>query len=261
MYISVDSTNRDTALYPNGNAYVMYLSSSIPVIHSIKVINAKVPNTMYNLTNGSNCFTFNSNAYSLNTGFYSALGLASAIASTTGNALSCTYLSDIGKFIFYSTSSFTLTSFTTEMKKLLGLTSASYTSVLGSTLAVYSNDPVYSAKYIVLSNIVVNLNMNENIFLDIEEFREPSIRDAKSLNSSYSASGSIGIERVSAIIPIDVDSGKVKIFKENTDFTILKVFGSPILNIRKLTIQWVDSQGRVLNFNGYDTNSFVIEYE
>jgi hypothetical protein len=54
--VFADSHNRDSALYPSGNSYVLHLTTPIKNIERVDLVSARVPvpNTLYNLTNGSN---------------------------------------------------------------------------------------------------------------------------------------------------------------------------------------------------------------
>ena len=47
------SNSRDASLYPSGNSYTLYLSSPVKNIERIDLVSARVPNTIYNLTNGT----------------------------------------------------------------------------------------------------------------------------------------------------------------------------------------------------------------
>ena len=49
-----DSKNRDVALYPSGNSYVLHLTRPIKNIERVDLVSARVPNTMWNCTQGSN---------------------------------------------------------------------------------------------------------------------------------------------------------------------------------------------------------------
>lgn len=260
-YVYVDSTNRDLTQYPNANTYVLYLTSHLKVVNTVKLLTAKIPNTVYNLTNGSNVFSFNSQSYSILPGFYSTYGLASAIQATTGGSLTVVYLEDQAKFIFSAANSFTMSFNTSEIQSLTGMTSFNvYTASAASLNPVFQNDSTYSAKYILLSDIVVDMMALDCAFLDIEEFRNSQVIDAKSLNNTYTQSflGN-SIERVTGVVPLDVDSGKVKTFKERSDFTLVIKMNTPLYNIQKLTVRWIDKNGASINFNGYNNNSFVLE--
>jgi len=260
-YIYADSTNRDLAQYPYGNSYVLYLTSQLKCISRVKLLTAKIPNTIYNITNGSNVFSFNATSYSINTGFYSANGLAAAISNTTAAALGVQYLDDQGKFLFFASTSFTFSTNSPELLNCLGLnTTGTYTGLAASSFPVYHNDTIYFNKYLFTSDKVINLNTKECAFLDIEEFRNGNVVDSKSLNSNYSQSyvGS-SIERVTGIIPLDVDSGRVKTFKSSNDFELTIELKIPVMNLQRITVQWLDKDGQRINFNGYDHNSFVLE--
>ena len=68
-----DSKNRD---YPSGNSYVLHLTRPIKNIERVDLVSARVPNTMWNCTQGSNVFSTDTSNVSINPGFYSAYTLA-----------------------------------------------------------------------------------------------------------------------------------------------------------------------------------------
>ena len=260
-YVYIDSTNRDISQYPSANSYVLYLTTTLKVVNTVKLLTAKIPNTVYNLTNGSNVFSFNNQSYSILPGFYSAYGLAAAMQSTTAGSLNVAYLEDQAIFIFSAASSFTVRFNTSEIQLLTGMKSFNiYTSASASTNPVFQNDTTYSSSYIILSDQVVDFTAVDSVFLDIEEFRNSQVVDSKSLNNAYAQSFlGTSVERVTGIIPLDVDSGKVKTFKERSDFTLIVKMNTPLYNINKLTIRLIDKNGQLINFNGYNNNSFVLE--
>ena len=54
----VSSENRDTQLYPNGSAYTLHISTPIKQIKKVELMYASIPNTIYNINNGSNIIAF-----------------------------------------------------------------------------------------------------------------------------------------------------------------------------------------------------------
>ena len=123
-YIYVDSRTRDSNLYPSGNAYIVYLTNPLKNISKVELISAKVPNTIYNLNLGSNVLNFGGTSnLSLASGFYSASTLANEIVNTgrLPSGTSVYYSTAEGKYIFYSTSSFTMNVTTREMATLTGM--------------------------------------------------------------------------------------------------------------------------------------------
>jgi hypothetical protein len=102
-----DSKNRDVKIYPTGSAYTLHLTTPIKDIERVDLVSARVPNTMYNLTSGSNVLAVSSSNVSLNPGFYSAYGLATALGAVTSPVV-LDYASDEGKFIFSSVTPFTI---------------------------------------------------------------------------------------------------------------------------------------------------------
>jgi hypothetical protein len=141
---------------------------------------------------------------------------------------------------------------------------------------VYAVDPVYKNDYVVLptSISIMQLTPYENIYLDIVEFRGTNFIDSKALNYGIptakpmgvntspvvvSTASGLTIEGVTGIVPLDVPPGSIKTLRGNSVYSYLVEFPSPIYNINKLTVRWVDTQGNVVNFNGSDHNSFVLQ--
>ena len=237
-YIHVDSKNRDANLYPYGNTYVVNIPHTIKSVVKVELMSAKVPNSMYNLTQGTSVLSTNSTpTISLNPGFYSVITLADEI-NLRVNVLSETvcYSQAEGKFLYltnYSTGTITVNS--TELGKMLGFG-------VGITYTVTPLDtPLMGFSYGCKSEKVVDMSLNEYVFLDIEEFRTPF----------FSESG------VFAVIPMDVPSTHVKTFKENTDYFMSQTLTQQ-QTISRLTVHWYDKNLKHLNFQGFENNGFVL---
>ena len=231
VYIFADSNNR-TPSDPS-NAYRLDLVSPIHNVSKVELVAAKIPNSMYNVTVGT--ISVNGIQSTIEPGFYTPCGLASAVPITTD------YNENTGKFTFSSVQSFTIEAVSSDLQKCLGLSAGVKSS---------------SATYTVTSDNVADLVVNDFVFLDIEEFRTTGMVDCKVFQGSK-FSGST-INSVFAAIPLDVDPGSIKFFKETSDYRISASFASPIGTVSRLTIRWVDRNGNLLNFNGLDDNSFVL---
>jgi hypothetical protein len=252
--IFADSRNRDVKLYPSGNSYTLYLTTPIKNVTRVDLVSARVPNTMYNLTNGSNVLTVNSSNISLNQGFYSAGGLASAIAGSVSNGFSIHYLSNEGHFILSNASTFTFRVNTGEMSNLIGIPQGTtFSPKLATAL-----DPCYSNTYIFKSNTLIHMNANEYIFLDVDELKTPSHIDAKALSGTTGTVTGSNINRAFAPIMMDVPSGGMKIYHENADYTVSVVYPEPINSLQRLTVNWYDTNGRLLDFRGSDYHAFIL---
>jgi hypothetical protein len=77
--IYADSKNRDANLYPSGNSYVLHLTNPLTDIVQVDLVSLKVPNTQYNLDDGTAALTFNGTVMNLTPGFYTAAGLVEEI--------------------------------------------------------------------------------------------------------------------------------------------------------------------------------------
>jgi hypothetical protein len=274
--VFVSSENRDTALYPNGNSYTLHLTTPIKDISKVELLHASVPNTMYNLTNGSNVVAF-SNAtssigdpltyFSLPVGFYGATVLSETIQNAMSNTSNIVvdYLEAEGKFLFTRDISpdgpFQMAPGTLEMAKLLGfddtttLTSTNVAVETDLNLPLYSDNLLYRGKEFIKSTNVVNLNANEGVFLDIEELRTIFNEDAKSLTGIGQT-----MARSFGLIPMDVTGGAVKRFKKFSDYDMSIEYTNPIRKLERLTVKWVDKNGQLLNFNGLNDNSFILRF-
>ena len=251
--IFADSSNRDSNLYPTGSNYVLHLTRPIKNIERVELVSARVCNSMYNLTSGSNVLTVNTSNVSMNPGFYSVYTLAqdiSALQTTT----TLTYISEEGHFIFSGTTQFTIKINSRELATMLGI---AYNTTLTSALAGPTY-PGYVSKYIIRSSTLVDLSLNDIFFLDIEELRSPFNVDTGAIQSTTGTISGSNANRAFAPIAMDVGSACVKNFAENKDYKIGVDYPEPINSLQRLTVNWIDREGRLLNFQGWNTNSFVL---
>jgi hypothetical protein len=143
---------------------------------------------------------------------------------------------------------------TLELQKLTGFGSnAIYTAQLNIFTPAYANGP---NGYFLKSENVVDMSTNEFVFLDIEELRTTQVTDSKALvGETYSG---LTIRSTFGMIPMDVASGCIKDFKEGADYVISITYPQPISKLSRLTVRWYDKTGRLLNFNGFENNAFVL---
>lgn len=250
--VFADSLNRDSNLYPSGDSYILHLTTPIKNIERVDLVSARVPNTMYNITNGSNVFSIGGAPVSIRNGFYSTYGMAAVV---TSNALvTLTYLPDEGKFAFSKTTAFSITIQSEEFAKIVGLSNATtYTATLATSL-----DPNYSGKYIIRSTTMVDLSLNDYVFLDIDELRTPHNVDARKIDGASGTVSGSNANRAFAPIVMDVGSACIKNFHENKDYRVSVEYPEPINVLQRLTVRWVDRDGQLLDFRGWDTNAFVL---
>lgn len=259
--VYADSTQRDTALYPSGNTYTLHLTNPVKNVTRVDLVSAVVPNTMYNLTGTSNVLTIGTSNVWLNPGFYSTSTLVSefnASSQVTGTKLA--YLCAEGRFIFYGALT-SVTCLTPEIAKLLGLPIGTTDALAVDTNLAYANHTTYgAAANYVRSASIINMSVNEHIWLDIAEFRTPTTMDARRLVTSSNVRTTLSTTAGTsfALIPMDVSSGSFKSFKEQTDYAMSIEFPSRLDSLERLTVRWLDLNGNPLAFNGLDTNSFTL---
>lgn len=230
----------------------MYIQEPIKNVISVDLVSATVPNTMYNITNGMNVFRVGSNSYSIPSGFYSGSGL-SKIVNTSNCELSMTFFENEGKYILSKQDPFTLTVNSTEFSNVTNFYGTLYSNIATVSNGIY--DTSLFGKNFVKSSSVINLKTyGEYIFLDIEELRRPFSLEA--VEDPYKADSSTRF----AVIPLDVSSGCIKTYKEQSDYKISVEYPKPLDRIDKLTIRWLDWAGNLINFNGVDENQILLRF-
>jgi hypothetical protein len=285
--VFVTSENRDTTLFPYGNAYTLYLTNPIKNIKKVELVYASVPNTLFNLTSNANFISFSNVAtnitgdltklsnFSVPQGFYGASGLATEITNAVSNitSLSVSYLSNEGKFLFARNSSapgpFTMCIRTAEAANLLGFPQAIVGTAINSvnvpvgdsvTIPIYSDNFTYRDREFIKSTTIADLNVAEGLFLDVEELRTICNENADKLATGLDTTSGQTPSRSLGIIPLDVVSGAVKKFKKSTDYDLCVSYPYPIQKINKLTVKWLDKTGQVVSFGGSDDNSFLLRF-
>jgi hypothetical protein len=249
QYLYVDSNNRTE---PSGNSYSLYLPEIIRGIYRVDLVSARVPNTIYNLSVGTNDLKVDDSIKNIPPGFYSAPTLASYIQTASG--ISVNYLQGEGKFIFYSGSAFTMNAISTQMSSLIGL--PLNTQINSAVDSFYNGHPIYGSKQIIKSSNVINMSANEYLFLDIEELRTQYTLDTKPLTGNTFPGTTIA--HSFAMIPMDIASGGIKCFKEHTDYVMSIWYPKRIDSLSRLTIRWLDKDNQVVSFNGAENNAFTL---
>ena len=252
--IFADSRNRDSKLYPTGNSYTLHLTTPIKNVSRVDLVSLRVPNTMYNITNGSNVLTVGTSNISMYPGFYSAGCLSSTLVPLVNNAFSMSYITNEGKFLLSNASQFSFKINSSELSNLMGITQGTtFKSSLAGPL-----EPCYAGDNIFKSNTMINMNTNEYIFLDIDELKTPSHIDTKSISGTTGTISGSNINRAFAPVMLDVQSGSFKIHEENSNYIVSVHYPEPIRSLQRLTVRWYDTNGNVLNFRGFDNHAFIL---
>lgn len=250
--IYLDSRKRNE---PYGNSYVLHLQNPLKNVEKVELVAATFPNTLYNITNGSNIFSISGSNCSVANGFYSSSSLVSAVNNNLilTSSTKLTFFSEEGKFMFYDSSPFTLNVYSNEFKSITGFQNAS-SQTASQANGIYSQ--TYIGSQFIKSGVVTSFKttIGEYVHLDITELRRPFSIDA--ISNVYESQSSTTF----AIIPNDVQSGYIKTFKEQTDYKIQVEYPKPIDQIDRLTVNWRDASGNLLNFNGVDENSILLRF-
>ena len=272
----ISSENRDKDLYPYGNSYTLHVTQPIKEIAKVELLHCSVPNSIYNVPNGSNVIEFSNvisddgdprTTFSIPPGFYGGFSLSTEITNAISNAtgITVTYLTNEGKFLFArSGNTFSMNVHSNELLSMLGfsegdlptLTSTSVPVETDLNLPLYSDNTRYRDKQFIKSTKVANLNPNEAVFLDIKELRTPFNEDCKAITGNTYPGDNMS--RSFGMIPMDVLSGAIKRFKKETDFDFVIDYPYPIQKLDRVTVEWVDRKGQRLSFNGTEDNSILL---
>lgn len=280
--VFVSSELRDANVYPHGNNYVLHLTTPIKDVEKVELLSASIPNSMYNITDGSNIMAFSNTTIghepdpnlltyvSIPEGFYSASGLATEIqnAEFTNCNVTITNLNNEGKFLFTRPTPFSMYISRPDILEILGFNPMTLplksgtppSSASSNNLPLYYQNTKYVGKDFIKSNVVYNLNVNEGVFLDIEELRTVFNEAAVPTNTNTNFFSSQNIARSFGQIPMDVSRGEVKKFKKSTDFDLSICYPQIINRIDRLTVRWTDIYNKLLNFNGLNDNSFILRF-
>lgn len=267
--IYVTSTNRDTNRFPYGNSYTLYLTTPIKDITNVELLYASVPNTMYNVTNGSNVigFTDTSNVtgncvlVTIPLGFYGSTTMAGTIYNATSyySNVAISYLSGEGLFLFTRNTSFTMNVMTQELATLLGFDYPCSVDATQASGTAYVNNLTYRNLWYVKSKYVIDLNTYDGVFLDIQELRTMYNECTPKGNPNETTNNNTA-NRSFGMIPMDVSSGAIKRFKKSTEYDLEIHYPYPIQKIDRLTVSWIDKDGNKLDFNGANDNAFILRF-
>lgn len=257
----MNSAKRDMLSYPNGNVYSLDLLTPLKNITKVELMSARVPNTIYNIINGSGALTVSNTlstySISLPNGFWDDPDkIASELAKRIhGSSINIDWLSSEGLFIMYSTQTdpFKITVNSSDLSRLIGfpvgvqLTMSPYPQTIGQAQDLVGILPAGTQQYIK-STTVADFSKNDYIFVDVQEFRNMGLNEL----SSLPLSGKTTTNMFTALT-LDVPANSVKIFK-NSDYPVVVEYDPPISKITRLTIGWYDSDANLINFQGLEDN-------
>jgi len=250
--VFVSSDLRDSEIYPDGSSYILHMTLPVKNISKVDLVSAHFPNSMYNITNSSNVISINgsSNIF-IHSGRYDQYSLANTL---TVNGMTTNYIKTEGHFIISNNYSYNFIINNYEIANLMGF-------VKGKTYTLNSadpfQDPSYATSNIVRSDFIANMTMNDYVFLDIEELRTPRNISAGPLY----ANTVVGTNVNTLFAPVMIKNphlSSVTNFMETKDILLTANYPEPIPSLDRLTIRWRDKYGNILNFQGLNSNSFIL---
>ena len=135
-----------------------------------------------------------------------------------------------------------------------------FSYVNSNTWTLHLTNPIRNVSRVELVSAFINTAglSNNFCFLDILELRTPFHGDARKLGSGGVPSGNTASGSF-AMIPLDVPPSTVKFYKESGDFKIEGVYPSRIDRLDRLTVSWLDINGRpVTGLNDTTGTGFVL---
>lgn len=246
-YLFIDSNNRESQF---SNSYTVYLTRDLRNIKQVDLVQASVPNVVTNISNGTDVIRYDDLVnYSIPAGFYNSFELADVLSNVL--PVQCQYHIEQGLFMFSNLStSFSLQFNTSEIRKCLGISSDEILNSINPNTTPFPTN----AAAIVLSDQIADMSTSQSVFLDIDELRNDTLIDTKSKSNFPGTT----VSRFFAPIPMDVQPGYLKTFSENRDFSYSIHFDTALPRLSRLTIRWTDADGQILNFKGYERNSFLL---
>jgi len=285
--VTVESFNRDVERFPDPAKYVVYLPNVIHNVHRVELVNCKVPNTVMNLTDGTNCLELSDTTgrviiFSIADGFYTPELLLEEFNRSIKNLtkISMRYRSGQGKFQLYRkvnlNTPFIVRINSPALANLLGFdVGQTYTSaqisVPNSTtfnnvtevlpLGAYHDDygvlsgSSYVSHQQVWSPHLCSFDKFGYVYLDIDEFRNPLVTTG--LRSA--TNGVVGQSQFT-FAPILLEEGSfgIKYFHEETDSTVGINLDPKIDKLSKISVNWRGSDGNLVDFAGVDFNAFQL---
>lgn len=130
---------------------------------------------------------------------------------------------------------------------------------LNSVSAYAVGNQVTSPVVGIITSIV---SSNVNISYDPQPLPALAIGDTFSAvtgqTTSYQTYQGSTAATTFAMIHMDVPSGTIKTFKENSDYTVSNYYPSRVDKLSRLTVRWLDINGLPVAFNGLENNSFTL---
>jgi hypothetical protein len=227
---------------------------TIPVknIFKVDLVSAHFPNSLYNITTSSNVISINGNSnIFIHAGRYDQVSLANAL---TTNGFKTDYIKTEGHFLISNAASYNFVINNSEISNLMGfMANKTYTLMPANPI----QDPTYATSNIIRSEIIANMTMNDYLFLDIDELRTPN-----NLSTGPLYANTINGTNVNTMFaPVMIKNphlSSVTNFMETKDILLTTYYPEPIASLDRLTIRWRDKVGNILNFQGLNSNSFIL---
>jgi hypothetical protein len=148
---------------------------------------------------------------------------------------------------------------TQQLASLLGFDFPCYITATNASTTPYADNLRYINKHFIKSQYVVDMNALNEIFLDIQELRT-MFNECAPQGSPIGTTNNNTANRSFGMIPMDVISGTIKRFRKMNEFDSQVDYLYPIQKLDRLTVNWTDKNGRLLNFNGAEDNSFTLRF-
>lgn len=259
--INVDSRVRDPIKYPNMNNFQLRLDGEdIQEVQYIKLIDAQIPKTQYNVNETNNGFTLVDNDVEYNLEIppcdYDLSTLITTLQdllNTSGGLNTYTVLEECNKIRIRANGFFRLFfksgCFSDKIVKGADKTKSeickvkSARTILGFGIEDYSSD----VNNIIMAPFVYNLSGESYILLELE-----TTSDLVDINTPSSSATNDAFFK----IPFTVNYNEIEYFKN--DYQHMKVFNGTLRDLRFLNIRFKTFYGDFYDFNGREL-AFTLE--
>jgi hypothetical protein len=254
QYVTIDSRDRDMALYPNPNNYEVELDSPIQHVMSISLESAEIPASQYNVNSANNILHFQENAGDvleavITPGIYATITeLGTAIETALGAA------SSTGANFTVSSSTTTQTvTIASDIGGTASFFSLFFTGSGGCMYRTGSIGPVIGFSQMADLSGSASYTGTRRYTLRGEPYVIMKVGDIDLLGGT-----SRNISTAFAKLNLNAEADGYKYFTARRDYEIVKLYSPARLRIDRVPVQFYTYCQDLYDFNGLE-HSFVLK--
>lgn len=278
--LSIDSDDRDIQKYPNINTFEISCPQDYTNIESIRLVSIKIPNNLYNISNylKNNYFylTINGNQHKIiiEDGFYDENLLSTYLNNhlkLIDNNFNIKY-NNVNKKIYFGNTdaSFSLNfnNYSNKLNNILGFNNITYNSFINeSSYNIYffhettpwitHNDETKLDSNLLISPNTMNINQNDNIYLEIDKLNTSDEIKPYIINTNSNTNSGI-VNSYFAKIPIIHSQYNQSFSSKDCFLESASYFQPPLEKLSKFKFKFRYHDGTLVEFNNNNI-SFALE--